>query len=146
MLFSCSPYKRDSFEYRGNANNKLNDQQKDKKFYIDNFKDKVFCNCLMEGFKENKLGDSIFHLMAKKDLFTLSDDIDLKRDSLVKKLGIQVIKNMPPLSVYSEIDISDKNFVLSSCLRYFESRELDSTAIDYYKKRQKEEKKLWGSQ
>jgi hypothetical protein len=142
LITACSTSKRDHFRYRSARDSKLNQEQNYKKFIVDDFKDKVFCACLLEGYKDNKLGDSIFRLMAKKDLFMLSDDMDFKRDSVTKELGRMVIKNMPPPRVHTESDITGKNFIITSCLRYFDSRELDSIANDYFNKRRREEGRL----
>lgn len=69
----------------------LSVEKQQQKFWIDNFKDKVFCQCLWKGYEEDS--QTIFNLMSKRDLFAQSDDVNLHRDTLVKTLGSRVVAN-----------------------------------------------------
>ena len=123
IILSCSTQKRDKFEYRN----------EDKKVWINTFKTEVFYECLKEGYKN----DSIFKLMAKKDLFNSYDAIDFTTVDFARELGKKIIVKMP--MPYIKIDIGEdeqknKNFISYNCLNYFASKELDSIANSEYVK------------
>lgn len=123
VFISCNTYKRDNFKYRN----------EDKKVWINTFKTEVFYECLKEGYEN----DSIFKLIAKKDLFNSYDAIDFTTIDFARELGKNIIVKMP--KPYMKIDIGEddlknKDFISYNCLNYFASKELDSIATSEYKK------------
>jgi hypothetical protein len=136
LVLSCNTYKRDTFYFRSDS------KYKSKSFWIDNFKDEVFYECLKEGYKN----DSIFKLMGKKDLFNSSEIYDLSELDSARVLGREIIKNMPPPFIHiDDKDITGMNFISASCLHYYASHELDSIAKRAYKKHLKTEKQAFGN-
>jgi hypothetical protein len=120
LFISCSTYQRDKFSYR----------KEDKKYWINNFKSEVFYECLKEGYQN----DTIFKLIAKKDLFNTREYFEFNLIDSAKVLGKSIIKKMPsPYINLDEIDLKNKNFISMSCLNYYASRELDSIAKKAYK-------------
>lgn len=123
FITSCAIHKRDNFQYRNS----------DKKVWINTFKCSVFYQCLKEGYKN----DTIFKLMAEKDLFNSYDAIDFPTIDKARELGKQIIVKLPNPDLKidkGEENLKEKNFISYSCLNYFASRELDSIAIIEYKK------------
>lgn len=84
--------------------------------------------------------------MAEKHLFSQSDEPNLKLDSIGEILAKKIINKLPPpyLHVEDEKELIGKSFIISTCLSYYESRDLDSIAQKLYKEKVKEDKKLWG--
>lgn len=135
-LFSfCSTTKK--FKYRSDLSVKTSL----KSGFIKQFKDDVFYKCLQEGYGED-LSSKIFNLMKEKDLFSPSDDPNIEIDSIQSKLAKKIILNLSPpyLHTDDEKEIVGKNFIISTCLSYYESKELDSLANIEYEKHLKEEK------
>lgn len=123
IILSCSTYKRDKFIYRN----------EDKKVWINTFKSEVFYECLKEGYKN----DTIFKLMAKKDLFNSYDAIDFTTINYARELGKQVIIKIPTPHIKIEVGneyLKNKNFISYNCLNYYASKELDSIANIEYEK------------
>ncbi|MDR6922423.1 hypothetical protein [Chryseobacterium sp. 2987] len=85
--------------------------------------------------------------MAQKDLFSPSDDPDSKINNIQDSLAKKIINNLPPvyLHVEDESTIKGKNFIISTCLSYYESKELNSLAQKLYKEKVKHEKQIWGN-
>lgn len=94
----------------------------EKQFFIKQFKDGVFYKCLNEGYGET-LSLEIFKLMDKKDLFSPSDNPNLKLDSIQTSLAKKIFNNIPPpyLHVEDEKELIGKNFIISTCLSYYDS-------------------------
>jgi len=135
LVLSCNIYKRDSFYFRSDS------KYKDEVFWIDNFKDEAFYECLKEGYKN----DSIFKLMAKKDLFNSSEINGFSEMEKARALGREIINKMPPPYIHiDDKDITGMNFISATCLHYYASKELDSIAKIAYKKHVKMEKKAFG--
>ena len=124
VLLSCSTYQRDKFSYR----------KDDKKYWINNFKSEVFYECLKEGYQN----DTIFKLIAKKDLFNTREYFEFDLIDSAKVFGKSIIIKMPtPYINLDESDLKNKNFISMSCLNYYASRELDSIAKKAYKAHKK---------
>ncbi len=122
-ILSCSTQKRDTFKYRN----------EDKKVWINTFKSEVFYECLKEGYKN----DTIFKLMAEKDLFNSYDAIDFTTIDYARELGKQIIIKIPTPYIKIEVGneyLKNKNFISYSCLNYYASKELDSIANIEYEK------------
>lgn len=120
IFLSCSSYQRDEFSYR----------KEDKKVWINTFKSEVFYQCLREGYQN----DTIFKLMAQKDLFNSYDGFEFNIIDSAKDLGSTIIKKIPvPFIKLDEADLKNKNFISMTCLNYYASRELDSIAKKAYK-------------
>jgi hypothetical protein len=137
LFLSCRIYKREPFNYLGSEKTKELD------FFVKLFKDRVFFKCLNYGYG-NDLYFNVTTLMASKDLFNSSDSENFLDKKLIDSLAKRLILNLPPPSVHVEDlkTISDKNFIVSTALSYYESKELDSIAKSEYKKKIKENKKL----
>jgi hypothetical protein len=133
IISSCSTYQRDKFSFR----------KEDKKCWVNTFKSEAFYQCLREGYQN----DTIFKLIAKKDLFNTYEGFELNLIDSAKTLGSSVIKKMPaPYINLDESDLKNKNFISMSCLNYYASRELDSIARKLYKvhlKNVKKDKTFW---
>ncbi|MGC4129388.1 MAG: hypothetical protein QM564_07465 [Bergeyella sp.] len=141
FFFSCSINEKQKFAYRG-VNQKNNAQN----FYTKRFRDVVFYKCLRYGYGDN-LNMEIGKLMAQKDLFSPSDDDpDLKIDSIQNILAKKIMSSIPPPYIHLEDEkmLESKNFIISTCLSYYESRDLDSIAKKMYKEKVKQDKKIWG--
>jgi hypothetical protein len=124
LALSCNTYKRDRFTYRGVATKK-------DAFWIEIFKDEMFYECIKEGNKN----DTILTLMKKKDLLNISDGgMTFDEVEIAKKIGKEVIENMPPPFIHLDEDVKNLNFISASCLHYYASRELDSIAREAYKR------------
>ncbi|MDR3024308.1 hypothetical protein [Chryseobacterium sp.] len=143
VLISCNAYKRNNFEYRGYE--KVN-KDSDKRFFTKQFKDDIFYKCLKYGYGES-LNFQIGQLMAQKDLFSPSDDHDSKLKKIQDSLAQNIINNLPPVYLHleNENEIKGKNFIISTCLTYYESKELNSFAQKLYREKTKNEKKIWGN-
>jgi len=143
VLSSCSVYKRNNFEYR--SSEKVN-KNSNKHFFTKQFKDGVFYKCLRYGYGEN-LNFQIGQLMAQKDLFSPSDDPDSTVNNIQDSLAKKIIDNLPPvyLHVEDKSTIKEKNFIISTCLSYYESKELNSFAQKLYKEKVKQEKQIWSN-
>ncbi|PWN59908.1 hypothetical protein [Chryseobacterium viscerum] len=142
FLLSCSSKKRPQFVYRNEIKTQGNPDQF---FYTKRFRDNVFYKCLQFGYG-NSLNIKIGKLMNQKDLFTQYDEPLIKEDSLQNILAKKIIENLPLpyIHVEDKNSIKGKNFIISTCLSYYESRDLNSIAEKMYKEKVKEEKKLWG--
>jgi hypothetical protein len=97
----------------------------------------VFYQCIKEGYGN----DTIFKLMEKKDLFNSSENyITLKEAEIARIIGKKIIQNLPPPFIKTDDEnILGKNFISSSCLHSYASKELDSIAKEAYKKYLKSE-------
>lgn len=115
--------------------------------WITAYKDNVFYSCIREGYKN----DSIWILMDKEDWFNTYDAIDLLDIDSTILIGQKVIKNLPK-EVYfnsqefpSANDISKhKNYISSTCLHYYISRELDSIAKQAFEREVQRKTELYG--
>lgn len=120
LLVSCgSVYKREDFNYKNVQNP-----------WVNSFKETVFIECLKQSYGN----DTILTLIAKKDLLNTYDGIDFTDLDNAKKIGKEVALNIPdPEYKFDDYKIGQK-YYMSSCLRYYASRELDSIAHIEYKK------------
>jgi hypothetical protein len=142
FTFSCSVNEKPHFAYRSENQKKGVDQN----FYIKRFRDNTFYKCLKYGYGDS-LNFEIGKLMAKKDLFSPSDEPFTKEEeSIQDSLAKKIIKNLPKpyILVEDENSIKDKNFIISTCLSYYESKELNTIAKKFYDEKIKDNKKLWG--
>ena len=141
-FLSCSVNERPQFKYRSDKNTKGNEQS----FYNKRFRDNVFYKCLQYGYGDS-LNLKIGKLMAQKDLFSQSDEpFTQKEESVQDSLAKKIIKNIPKpyILVEDENSIKDKNFIISTCLSYYESKELSIAIKKEYEEKVKTEKKLLG--
>ena len=139
LVYSCSINERPQFRYRSDRKQKNNE----KEFYTKRFRDAVFYKCLQHGYGKDtnfKIGT----LMAEKDLFTPSDEPFIIEDKIQDSLAKQIISNLPPVYILNENEneIKGKNFIISTCLSFYESKELNKITQKYYKVKLKEDKKL----
>ena len=142
FFLSCSVSKRPKFTYRSDKNRQKGNEQS---FYVKRFKDNVFYKCLQYGYGDS-LNLKIGKLMAQKDLFTLVDEPFIEENSIQDSLSKKIITNLPRpyIHVEDENSIKGKNFIISTCLTYYESKELQIIAQKFYRKKAKQDKKLWG--
>jgi hypothetical protein len=127
-FFSCNSYKRDKFYYR----------KDDKNGWINTFKAEVFYECLREGYQN----DTVFKIIAKKDLFNSYDGFEFNVIDSAKILGSSIIKKMPkPYINMDNEDLKERNFISMTCLNYYASKELDSIAKKAFKEHLKKNKK-----
>ncbi|MGG7035926.1 MAG: hypothetical protein ACI7YS_12140 [Flavobacterium sp.] len=134
-LFSCSPiegtkklntYYGDKFFYPGSSKNKPSP----KIGWVIAYKQKAFYQCLFQGYKN----DSILKLIKKEDLFTTYDFIPFSTFDKIKSDSKKIIDNISPNEYFIEDEETKKrNYISSTCLCYFASRELDSIAKNEYK-------------
>ena len=130
MFISCSTYKREKFDYNFGKNQ-----------WINSYKTDVFFACIKKGYQN----DSLFKLINKKDLFSLSGDFQITEMQESQKLGEAVISNIPK-PIYPKCDDCNqkeelnKNYFCAACLNYYASRELDSIAKKAYKQHVKIDK------
>lgn len=113
---SCSKNTFEKFNYNKSENP-----------WITAYKDNVFFECLKESYKN----DSIFSLIEKKDALNPYDGLTLDDLNQTKKLGQDIIKNIPKPSMCENCK-DDVNYYMSNCLHYYNSRELDSIAKRAY--------------
>jgi len=141
LFLSCSVNKRPQFTYRSDKSKK----DKEESIYNKRFRDNVFYKCLRHGYGDS-LNFKIGKLMAQKDLFSPSDEPFIqKEESIQDSLAKRVIANIPTPYIHLEDEkIDGKNFIISSCLSYYESKELNNIAEKRYKEKLKEDQKLWG--
>ncbi len=95
------------------------------------FKEEVFVECLKESYQN----DTIFKLISKKDISGSHDFIVwITEIEIARKLGREFADNIPdPEYKFDDYKIGQK-YYMSSCLKYYASRELDSIAQIEYKK------------
>lgn len=119
LLVSCgSVHEREDFNYKNVKNP-----------WINSFKETVFIECLKQSYGN----DTILTLITKKDLLNTYDGIDFSDLDNAKNLGKEVALNIPdPEYKFDDYKIGQK-YYMSSCLRYYASRELDSIAQIEYK-------------
>lgn len=118
-MFSCSLKK----------NQTSTDKQQET--WVTLFKEEVFVECLKESYQN----DTIFKLIRKKDI-SGSDDfiVWITEIEIARKLGREFALNIPdPEYKFDDYKIGQK-YYMSSCLRYYASRELDSIAHVEYRK------------
>ena len=126
VLWSCTTYKRNKFEYHFGKNQNE---------WINMYKTDIFLTCIRKGYKD----DEVFKLIAKKDLLVPYEPFLYIKS--IDSLATNVIKNMPkPIFPHcddcteaEEIEEAKKNYICASCLNYYASRELDSIARKAYK-------------
>ena len=117
-MFSCqSSYKYEKFDYNKSDN-----------AWINKFKDEMFLSCLKESYKS----DTIFKLIEKKDAFNPYDGVNLENLIKARKLGKELIKNIPKPQMCENCN-NGENYFMSNCLHYYKSIELDSIAKKAYK-------------
>lgn len=115
FLVSCSSYKKDRFVYNEFT-------------WTDQFKAAIFLACIKESYK----GDSIYEQMGQRDIFFANDAFHGQL-GLINELGEHFVKKIPlPKRPCPECKKEDRYF-LANCLKYYESRELDSIAKAEYK-------------
>lgn len=120
LLVSCgSVNKREGFNYKNVQNP-----------WINSFKETVFIECLKQSYDN----DTILILIGKKDLLNTYDEIDFSDLHNAKRIGKNVAVNIPnPEYKFDDYKIGQK-YYMSTCLRYYASKELDSIANVEYKK------------
>jgi len=122
IIISCSTYNRSKFEYHfGNKENE----------WINNFKTEFFFTCLRKGYKN----DTIFKLISKKDFQYLYEpyafqhnEIDVIATKIVNNIPKPIYPHCDECTEKEEAEEANKNYICASCLNYYASRELDSTA------------------
>ena len=124
IFCSCSKSNYQEFNYNKSANP-----------WITAYKDNVFFACLKESYKN----DSIFKLIEEKDALNPYDGLSLDDLNKTKKLGSNIIKNIPKPSMCENCK-EGVNYYMANCLHYYNSRELDSIVKEAYKKYLKAEK------
>ncbi len=119
-LVSCgSVHKRENFNYKSVQSP-----------WINSFKETVFIECLKQSYGN----DTILVLIGKKDLLNTYDGIDFSDLDNAKSIGKEIAINIPdPEYKFDDYKIGQK-YYMSSCLRFYASRELDSIAHVEYKK------------
>ena len=128
LSISCSKYNHQKFSYNYSANP-----------WIKCFKDQAFFAALRESYKSDT---SIFKLIEKKDAFNPYDGLPPDAYQKAKSMGIEIIKNIPPPAMCEGCK-GDMNYYMAICLKFYESKELDSVARVLYKEQKKSDKKLW---
>lgn len=115
--------------------------------WITAYKDNVFYSCIREGYKN----DTIWLLMDKEDWFNTYDAIDFADIDTAIVIGKKIIRDLPKEiyfnseEFFNEHDESKhKNYISSTCLHYYISRELDSIAKEAFKKEVKRKTELYG--
>lgn len=119
VIFSCSVKKKQIYT------------DKQQETWVTLFKEEVFVECLKESYQN----DTIFKLISKKDISGSHDFIVwITEIEIARKLGREFAVNIPdPEYKFDDYKIGQK-YYMSTCLRYYASRELDSIAIFEYKK------------
>lgn len=142
FFLSCSVNERPHFEYRSDKS-KINNAES---VYNKRYRDNVFYKCLRYGYGDS-LNFKIGKLMTQKDLFSPSDEpFTQKEESIQDSLAKRIMANIPApyIHVEDESSLDGKNFIISSCLSYYESKELNAIVKKSYKEKIKENKKIWG--
>lgn len=137
LVFSCASNERPEFRYRIDNEQKANQ----KEFYAKRFRDATFYKCLHYGYGE-EANVKLIKIMSEKDLFTPAEEPFFTEDFIQDSLVKQILSNLPPVYNAKESKIKDKNFIISTCLSFYESKELNKIAQKYYKINLKEDKKL----
>jgi len=108
--------------------------------WITAYKQHVFYTCLEEGYKD----DSIFLLMRKEDAFNGYDGIGFSMIDRARLLGKKIAKDIKVPFYITPVDPQRRD-ISSTCLRYYESRELDSIAREeyFYAFKKKYDRKTW---
>jgi len=120
MFFSCATqYERGKFSYNRSENP-----------WITAYKQDVFYSCLQESYRN----DSIFILMRKEDMFNgLGDFSMIDRARL---LGKRIANGILSRDYLIDADHINMKYppkpISATCLRFYESRELDSIARAEY--------------
>lgn len=142
FFLSCSVSERPKFTYRSD---KKQQKGNDESFYTKRFRDNVFYKCLQYGYGDS-LNLKIGKLMAQKDLFTPFDEPFIEEVAIQDSLAKKIMTNLPPpyIHIEDENSIKGKNFIVSTCLSYYESKELQIIAQKFYRKRVEQDKKIWG--
>ncbi|WP_396179773.1 hypothetical protein [Flavobacterium sp.] len=147
VLFSCCKTPNLTFFGDDFSKGKGYEYGKVSNSWITAYKDNVFYSCIREGYKN----DSIWLLMDKEDWFNTYDAIDFTDLDTAMIIGKKVIKDLPnevyfnSQEFFSENDKSKhKNYISSTCLHYYISRELDSIAKEAFKNEVKRKTELYG--
>lgn len=122
FFVSCCSKHYQKFSYNYSANP-----------WIDCFKDQAFFAALRESYKSDTL---IFKLIEKKDAFNPYDGLPPDAYQKAKSMGINIIKNIPAPAMCENCK-GEINYYMSICLKFYESKELDSVAKIMYKKYKK---------
>lgn len=118
VIFSCSVKKKQIYT------------DKQHETWVTLFKEEVFVECLKESYQN----DTIFKLISKKDISGSHDFIVwITEIEIARKLGREFADNIPDPEYKFDYKIGQK-YYMSSCLKYYASRELDSIAQIEYKK------------
>jgi len=127
FLSSCNRNVYPTFDYRVTKNP-----------WISAFKDRVFFSAIKEAYKSDTL---IFKLIERKDALNPYDGLSLTAIQEADKIGIELIKNIPPPAMCENCS-GDMNYFMATSLHYYISKELDSIANKLYKLHLKKDKKL----
>ena len=125
-LISCDTYKRESFTYNEN----------EKQLWINSYKYEAFYGCMNQGLEN----DSLKIILKSKDLFNPNLNLDFSTIDLARQSGKNSILQLPKPFIKVDVgeeNLQTKNYFSYTCLKYYASRELDSTAQEEYKKYKK---------
>ena len=117
-LAACSKHTFPRFDYNNGPNS-----------WINAFKDRVFFNSLRESYKS----DTIFKLIEKKDAFNPYEGLGPDAINKAKLIAIELVRKMPPPTM-CENCTKDMNYYMANALHFYNSKQLDSIAIQEYKK------------
>lgn len=132
LLFSCAiKHERPTYRF---------DPKTSEHGWITAYKQCVFYACIKEGYKN----DSIFALMHKEDVFIGSHGLSFPIIDRAHLLGKKIAKDIEVPFYIPPVDLQLRN-ISSTCLRYYESRELDSIAREeyFYAFKKKYDRKTW---
>lgn len=116
-------------------------KQKENYFMI-TYKQMAFNGCIRKGYKN----DTIFQLMAKEDLFCSIEGVDFDYLQRAHQLGENVGKNIPkPFIKIEEEEDKNKKLICQSCLLFYTSKELQTSAKKEYKSFLQSEKEFLNS-
>ncbi|TRW26667.1 hypothetical protein FMM05_04625 [Flavobacterium zepuense] len=117
----------------GCASRKINDTHILTNDWTDAYKTHVFCGCITEGYS-----DTIIRQIRKKDPIVVYDELTPIVLDRAYLLGKKVVGDLPQVVLPFEDEDGKTNvkkkFILSACLKYYSSLELDSIANAEYKK------------
>ena len=106
--------------------------------WIDAFKDRVFFSALKEAYKSDTL---IFKLIKKKDALNPYDGLSLEEIENANKIGIALIKKMPPPAICENCS-ENVNYFMATALHYYKSKELHNIVSSSYKVHKRNDKKI----
>ena len=121
-LCSCSNKTYKSFDYNRSENP-----------WSQAFKDRVFLSGIKEAYKRDT---TIIKHNEQIDAFNPYDGLTLEEMKMADQIGIDFIQKMPPPAM-CEGCLSGMNYFMANALHYYNSRELDITTKQLYKKHKK---------